>query len=103
MGAPLHRKVFQDKSGTRKMAGRADDLGADPAVCGHDALAVKDVLNCVLGLTFFEDGVRRNSLGEGELSSQGSDSRARQHGPFIVKRPFHVRSDRPGLRSNLLE
>src|SRR5260370_13379875 len=48
------------------MAGRADDLGTGPAAGGHDALAVKDVLNCVLSLTFFDDGVRWNSLGEGE-------------------------------------
>ena len=32
----------------------------------HDALAVEDILDSVLGLAFFDDGVRRNSLGEGE-------------------------------------
>src|SRR5260370_23696410 len=48
------------------MAGRADDLGTGPAAGGHDLLAVKDILNCVLSLTFCEDGIRRNRLGEGE-------------------------------------
>src|SRR5215469_17659035 len=48
------------------MAGRADDFGAGPAVCGHDLAAVEDVLNGVLSLPLFDDGVRRNSLGEGE-------------------------------------
>jgi hypothetical protein len=35
-------------------------------VCGHDALAVEDILNRILSLIFFEDGLWRNSLGEGE-------------------------------------
>ena len=58
--------MLQDKSGAREMAGGADDFGAGPAVRGHDALAVEDVLNGVLSLTFFDDGVGRNSLGKGE-------------------------------------
>src|SRR5438309_10737148 len=58
--------MLQDESGAREMAGGADDFGAGPAVCGHDALAVEDVLDGVLRLRFFEDGVGWNSLGEGE-------------------------------------
>ena len=36
------------------------------SVVSHDALAVEDILDGVLGLAFFDDGVGRNSLGEGE-------------------------------------
>jgi hypothetical protein len=66
VGSPLDRKMFEDESGARQVAGRTDDLGAGPAVVRHDALAVEDVLDGVLGLAFFDDGVGRNSLGKGE-------------------------------------
>src|SRR4051794_18536227 len=48
------------------MAGGTDDFGAGPVMCGHDALAVEDVLNGVLRLRFFDDGLGWDALGEGE-------------------------------------
>jgi hypothetical protein len=66
VGSPLDWKMFQDESRSRQVAGRADDFSAGPSVVSHDALAVEDILDGVLGLAFFDDGVGRNSLGEGE-------------------------------------
>jgi hypothetical protein len=33
---------------------------------GHDALAVVNILNCVLSLPFFDDGILRNSVSQGK-------------------------------------
>ncbi len=82
--------MFQDQGGSRKMAGRADDLGAGPAMGGHDALAEKDVLNGVRGQPLFDDGVRWNSLGLGE---RGHDMRLYETVVGGSAREDEVRSD----------
>jgi len=63
---PCDGKVLKDKSGARQMAGRTDDLSTAPAMLGHDALAVEDILNRVLSLTFFNDRAGRDTLCDGE-------------------------------------
>ena len=66
VGAPAKLVVLQDESGAGEMAGGADDFGAGPVVGCHDALAVEDVLDGVLGLSFFDDVFGRYSLCDGE-------------------------------------
>ena len=48
------------------MAGRTDHLGAVPSISGHDAPAVEDVLDRILGLVFFDDCVYRHTLRQSE-------------------------------------
>ena len=55
VGAPLKWEVLKDKCGSRQMAGRTYHLGASPAMPGHDALAVEDILNGVLRVIFFDN------------------------------------------------
>ena len=67
VGTPRYRKVFEDQSGARKVAGRTNYFGAGPLMRCHDAGAVEDILNGVLRLVFFDDGTRWDTLRDGEL------------------------------------